>query len=201
MDTVVVFDLFGVIARVQSAEGKDRVARTAGLPSALLWPAYWDLRPGYDRGDMAGPEYWRAVAAAVGTTFDDHRIGELIVADVASWDAIDDDMVALVGQLAADGHRIGLLSNIPAELAAHYEERHPWLRVFEVLGFSCRIGYAKPELGAFRWSADALATEPDRILFVDDRPDNVQAAEATGMNGHVFTDRASLLARLSQLSS
>jgi putative hydrolase of the HAD superfamily len=149
---------------------------------------------------MAGPEYWRTVATAVGTTFDDHRIGELIVADLASWDAVDDDMVALVCQLAADGRRIGLLSNIPAELAEHYEERHPWLRVFDVLGFSCRISYAKPELGAFRWLADALAVEPDRILFVDDRRDNVQAAQATGMKGHVFTDRASLLARLSHLS-
>jgi putative hydrolase of the HAD superfamily len=43
------------------------------------------------------------VAKAAGTTVDDRRIGEPIGADLASWDAVDEDMVALVVQLAADG--------------------------------------------------------------------------------------------------
>ncbi|WP_330166848.1 MULTISPECIES: HAD-IA family hydrolase [Streptomyces] len=95
-------------------------------------------------------------------------------------------------RLAAAGRRIALLSNIPERLAVHYEERHAWLKPFQVRAFSCRIGHAKPEPGAYRWCLDALGTEAGRVLFVDDREENVRAAEAGGLRGHLFTIPADL---------
>ncbi|MEE2045259.1 HAD-IA family hydrolase, partial [Nocardiopsis tropica] len=79
--------------------------------------------------------------------------------------------------------------NIPEELAAHYEAEHPWFDRFRVRGLSCRIGHAKPEEGAYLWCRDALGADAERILFVDDREDNIRAAEGVGMRGHVFTSR------------
>jgi putative hydrolase of the HAD superfamily len=106
-------------------------------------------------------------------------------------------MVTLVGELAAAGRRLGLLSNIPPELAAHYEARHDsWLSGFEVRGFSCRIGHAKPEPGAYEWCLRALGTAPADVLFVDDREDNVAAARAAGLRGLLFTGAADLRAAL-----
>ena len=192
MAGTVLFDLFGVIARHQSAEGRDRLVRAAGVPAPAFWDAYWALRPSYDRGETTGPGYWRRVADALGTRFDDRRIAELVEADVAGWSAVDDTMVALVEELAAAGRSVALLSNIPEEPAAHYEAHHTWLRHLRVRAFSCRIGHVKPEPEAYRWCRRALHEEPDRILFVDDRPENVRAAEATGMRGHLFTTPARL---------
>ncbi|MFD7033385.1 HAD family hydrolase [Streptomyces sp. NPDC059917] len=192
MSTTVLFDMFGVIARHQSEEGRERLVATAGVPAAPFWDAYWSLRPAYDRGDVAGPGYWRTVAEALATDFDARRTADLIEADVASWSAVDDEMVALVEELAASGRHIALLSNIPEELAAHYEQHHPWLRHFRVRGFSCRIGHAKPEPGAYRWSLNSLDLEPDRVLFVDDRAENIEAARALGLHGHLFTTVAEL---------
>ncbi|MFI1439257.1 HAD-IA family hydrolase [Streptomyces fructofermentans] len=195
--TTVLFDLFGVIARHQSPEGKDRLVRTAGVPAAAFWPAYWAQRPPYDRGDVGGADYWHRVADALGTRFDEHRVTRLVEADIDSWSGTDDAMVALVEQLAVRGGRIGLLSNIPEELAVHYEARHDWLGLFAVRAFSCRIGRAKPEPDAYRWCLEALREEhADRVLFVDDRPENVRAAEAIGMRGHLFTGSEGLRARL-----
>ncbi|MFD0163226.1 HAD family hydrolase [Streptomyces decoyicus] len=187
MTGTVLFDLFGVIARHQSTEGKNRLTRTAGVAALAFWDAYWELRPPYDRGEVNGPGYWRQVADAIGACFDDHRIADLVEADMASWSAVDDTMVALVEELAATGRRMGLLSNIPEELASHYEAHHAWLKCFPVRAFSCRMGHAKPEREAYEWCQHALRTEPGRILFVDDRADNVRAAEALGMQGHLFT--------------
>lgn len=48
METMV-FDLFGVIARHQSAVGKDRLAAASGMPAVAFWKAYWTLCPLYDR--------------------------------------------------------------------------------------------------------------------------------------------------------
>ncbi|MFI7320909.1 HAD family hydrolase [Streptomyces venezuelae] len=189
---VVLFDMFGVIARHQSEEGKARLADLAGGPAPAFWDAYWGLRQPYDRGDVNGVAYWKRVADAVGTAFDDARVARLVEADLASWSAVDDTMVALVEELAAAGQPVALLSNIPEELAAHYEERHSWLKHFQVCAFSCRIGHAKPEPGAYRWCLDALGAEPGRVLFVDDREENIRAAEAVGVRGHLFTTPARL---------
>jgi putative hydrolase of the HAD superfamily len=183
----VLFDMFGVLARHQSEEGRDRLVRAAGAPAPAFWEAYWARRPSYDRADVTASEYWRGVGEDLGAHFGRDRIAELVEADVASWSAVDETMVALVEELAASGRRIGLLSNIPEELAVHYEAHHPWLDNFHVRAFSCRIRRAKPEPDAYRWCQEALGLEPGRILFVDDRGENVRAAQALGMGGHVFT--------------
>ncbi|KAB1928259.1 hypothetical protein ONO23_03152 [Micromonospora noduli] len=186
MADTVLFDLFGVIARQQSSSGQELLVTTAAVSASVFWESYWALRMPYDRGEVTGFEYWRQVAAALRTTIDDNQIARLIDADIASWSAVDDDMVTLVEQTAASGRRVALLSNIPEELAVHYEEHHRWLQHFDVVAFSCRIGHAKPEPDAYRWCCRALDLAPGRILFVDDRAENVQAAEAIGMPGHLF---------------
>jgi putative hydrolase of the HAD superfamily len=40
----------------------------------------------------------------------------------------------------------------------------------------------------------ALRAAPADFLFVDDREENVRAAQALGMRGHVFTDQEALAA-------
>jgi putative hydrolase of the HAD superfamily len=166
---IVLFDMFGVIARDQSPEV---MATMSTSPS--FWEAYWAHRPAYDRGDVTATEYWELVGHP-----------PLVEADVASWSRVDDEMVALLGSLHAAGRRIALLSNIPEDHARNFERTYPWLDLFEVRGFSCRIGAAKPEPAAFEWCRDALGG--GEILFVDDRLENVRAAERVGMRGHHFT--------------
>jgi putative hydrolase of the HAD superfamily len=193
--TALVFDLFGVIACAQSPTGRAEILAAAGAPACHaeeFWRAYWELRPSYDRGRLSGPDYWRSVAGAVDTTFTRTRIAELIAADCGSWRAVDPQMLDLLDVLARSGLTLGLLSNIPPERADDFLQRHAWLGRFDVLGFSCRIGHVKPEPAAFDWCIRTLGLEPARILFVDDREENVRAARDCGMQGHLFTDAATL---------
>jgi putative hydrolase of the HAD superfamily len=193
--TAVVFDLFGVIACAQSPTGQAETLAAAGIPAGRaeeFWRAYWELRPPYDRGRLAGPDYWRTVAAALDTTFTRAQTAGLIAADCGSWRVVDPQMLDLLDVLARSGLTLGLLSNIPPELADEFLRRHAWLSRFDVLGFSCRIGHVKPEPAAFDWCIRTLGVEPARILFVDDRDENVRAARARGMQGHLFTDAATL---------
>jgi putative hydrolase of the HAD superfamily len=196
----VVFDLFGVIACAQSPAGQAEILAVGGVSpdrAEEFWRAYWELRPSYDRGRLSGPGYWRSVAGAVGTTFTRARIAELIAADCDSWRAVDPRMLDLLDVLARSGLTLGLLSNIPAELADEFLQRHAWLGRFTAVGFSCQIGHIKPEPAAFDWCIRTLGVEPARILFVDDREENVRAARARGMQGHLFTDAATLAGQLS----
>lgn len=187
----VLFDMFGVLALDQPPAARGQLTRAAGGDSPVFWDAYWDLRQDYDRGDLDGPAYWQAVGARLGRTFAPHEIPNLISLDMDSWGRPDEEMVGLLRTLAANGTRIGLLSNIPHDLTVHYEHHHPGLlALFEVLGLSCRIRRAKPEPDAYRWCARAFDLPPELILFVDDREPNVKGAEAIGMQGHHFTAQA-----------
>lgn len=185
MPDVIVFDLFGVIARTQTPEAVREIEEIAGVSGAPFWDAYWALRPAYDAGRDAAA-YWADVAAALGTGFPD--VPALIDADLRSWTNVDERMVALVHELADGGRTLGLLSNIIADLVPRFEARHgSWLSRFDALTYSCAIGVAKPDPRAYRICAERLGVKPADVLFIDDTERNVLAARETGMAAEVFT--------------
>ncbi|MFD0903881.1 HAD family hydrolase [Actinomadura sediminis] len=195
MPDVIVFDLYGVIARTQSPEAVRRIESLAGCSGPAFWDAYWSCRPAYDAGQESAA-YWTDVAAALGTEFPD--VPALIEADLESWTDVDDRMVALVGELADEGRVLGLLSNIITDLVPRMEEKHgSWLSRFDALTYSCRIGVAKPDPRAYRICADRLGVDPADVLFFDDTERNVRAAREVGMRAEVFTGPAQVRALLS----
>lgn len=199
MDAVL-FDMFGVIARNQGPEGRAAIERAAGFSGHGFWDAYWSARPGYDRGDLTGPEYWHAVAGRLGASFDGRQTEELVRLDLASWNRFDEEMVEFVAALAADGVPLGLLSNIPRELAGLFTEEHSRVMdLFSVLGLSCRLGAVKPEPEAYRWCLSGLGMPADRVLFVDDSEKNIVAARELGLQAHHFTSLPELRGALGRV--
>jgi putative hydrolase of the HAD superfamily len=126
-------------------------------------------------------------------------VDRLRAADKGAWRGVDPAMETLLKRLAGEGRTLALLSNIPEELAVDFEERHPWFSVFSVLGFSSRIGAAKPDPAAFRWVLDRLATAPEDAMFIDDRAENVAAAVSLGMRGKLFLSPEDLVAELDRI--
>lgn len=186
MPRPIVFDLFGVIALPQSPEAKRRIETIAGTDPVEFWEAYWALRKPYDAGQPS-EAYWAAVGERLGARFAPDTVRALIDADLESWTHVDPAMVGLVGELAAGGHRLGLLSNIIDDLVPVFEDRHRgWLAHFHALTYSCAIGVAKPDHAAYRIAAERLGVAPADCVFVDDTEVNVLAAREVGMRAEVF---------------
>jgi putative hydrolase of the HAD superfamily len=55
---------------------------------------------------------------------------------------------------------------------------------FEYCYLSHEIGLRKPDPRAFQYAIDDLGVSPERILFLDDRPEHVAAATALGLDAH-----------------
>ena len=72
----------------------------------------------------------------------------------------------------------------------------PFLGLLEDVVVSGTEGVAKPDPAVFAIVRQRTGLPLDRLVFVDDRPDNVAAAAATGMDALVFTDAARLRADL-----
>ena len=192
MPEVIVFDLYGVIARVQTREAKQGLVDLSGVPGERFWEAYWECRPEYDAGQDA-KAYWAAVARRLDTRFAD--VSALMAADLESWCHVDAEMVAVVHELADRGRTLGLLSNIVPDLVPVWEARHgDWLGRFASLTYSCQIGVAKPDRRAYEICAQRLGVEPGEVLFFDDNEVNVVAAREAGMAAELFTSPAQVRA-------
>ncbi|WP_326718531.1 HAD family phosphatase [Streptomyces sp. NBC_00243] len=191
--SIVLFDLFGVIARHQRPGALEKMAARCHAPTEAFTTAYWACRPPYDAGQQSASEYWTAVLRWLSRSVDANTIEELRLTDIDSWSRVDGRMVAYAQSLRGVAE-VALLSNIPSDHADAFLAAQPWLRTLDHLAFSGKIKAAKPDPAAFHHCVVAMRAAPTDFLFVDDREENVRAARAVGMNGHVFTDRDELAA-------
>ncbi|MFD5596716.1 HAD family hydrolase [Streptomyces griseorubiginosus] len=189
--SIVLFDLFGVIARHQRPGALEKMAARAGVSAEAFTTAYWAHRPSYDAGRNTASVYWADVLHALSRPADADTIEALRLADIDSWSRVDESMVTYVLGLR-ERARVALLSNIPADHADAFLAAQPWLNDLDHVAFSGRIGAAKPDPAAFRYCVVALRSAPADFLFVDDREENVRAAQAVGLNGHVFRGQGEL---------
>lgn len=94
--------------------------------------------------------------------------------------------VAILDELRSRGRRVAALSNFSAESWPWATARFPFLGRFEGVVISGEVGVAKPDPAIYRIAIERLALEPERTLFVDDMPVNVEAARACGIEAVVF---------------
>lgn len=106
---------------------------------------------------------------------------------------------AVVRRLHAAGVAMVGLTNWSAELYPQAPPRFPVLALLRDVVVSGVEGVAKPDPRIYRLAAERIGLPPAQLVFVDDRADNVEAAEELGMHGVVFTDADALVERLRRL--
>jgi putative hydrolase of the HAD superfamily len=161
------------------ADDRRALQRLAGWPADhdSFWAAYWEDRLAYDRGDVTAAEFWTRLIG--------HRpdnLTELIAQDRAMWLHPNAESVQAISESRV---RLALFSNAPIEVAEGIE-RSPGLAPFNKYFFSCYLRATKPDVEAYRKVLAALAAEPEDVVFVDDRPPNIDAARALGIEAHLF---------------
>jgi HAD superfamily hydrolase (TIGR01509 family) len=180
----VFWDLGGVILRTE-----DHGPRRA-----------WEARLGLAPGDLArlvfngsasqetmlgratSDSVWESVGASLGLTVSDR---DQLRADFFSADRIDDELVAFIRGLRPRV-RVGLISNAWPEVRRLLESTWRIADAFDPLVLSPEVGLVKPDPAIFREALVRAAVLPAQAAFVDDLPENVDAASALGMRGVLF---------------
>ena len=177
----IVFDAGGVIVRWQPLElmrevMPQREPREAmrQIFSGFAPDAEWSA---FDRGTVDPVSLAERIAVRTGYGVDELR--RLIDAIPAHIEPLPDS-IALLRRVKARGHRMALLSNMPAPFADHLERAHECFGWFDARVFSSRVGHIKPERGIFDHLSEAHDIEPARSLFIDDHLGNVEAARRYG---------------------
>jgi putative hydrolase of the HAD superfamily len=90
------------------------------------------------------------------------------------------------------GASVFLLSNISVYFADHSREI-PILKLVDKCIFSSVCGKVKPNLDIYEYLCSECNIDPSETVFVDDRKQNVEAAEKLGITGYVFDGNAAKL--------
>lgn len=99
----------------------------------------------------------------------------------------------LIGRLCAAETPLYALSNLSGETAGPIFERFRLIHVFRDVVISGDHGVIKPDREIYDIALSRMGgPDPSDVLFIDDRAENIAAAEALGIHGHVFTDAAAL---------
>jgi putative hydrolase of the HAD superfamily len=178
--TWVMLDYGRVISQAPADRDVEGLAAVAGAEVPDLLEQYWRWRRAYDLAELDACEYWARIGAALGRDYPGDVIAELVRLDCESWLHLSAGTVALVEELAGTGHRLALLSNAPADVAAAVAGL-PLARRFEQLLFSCYLSCAKPDPRCFALALGRLGARPAEVIFVDDLQANVAAAEELGI--------------------
>lgn len=91
----------------------------------------------------------------------------------------------LIGELKAAGYKLYVLSNMSREFI-DFLRQIPVYRHFDGEVVSCEEGSVKPEPRIYEILLERYGLNPAHTLFIDDRPANITAAEALGINGQLF---------------
>ena len=113
--------------------------------------------------------------------------------------AVIDGTVHILEQLADRKIPCYGLTNFSAEKYPDFARANAFTDYFESVVVSGREGLIKPDPRIFQVAMDRFGLDPEQTLFIDDRPNNVAAAEQLNIKGHVFRGADALAAAMRAL--
>ena len=159
----------------------------------------FDSQPWQDAlvGHKTTEEFWYAIGPELGL----HRPEEIDAFRRRYYadEAINEGVLDLIRHLRQQGqHKLAILSNNPPGLAQWLDD---WgmLDLFDLVFCSGDEGAAKPDPAAFEMTLERLGVAPEEAVFIDDTPGHVEAAQALGLHGILFTTAEALGSELSDL--
>lgn len=188
-----ILDLFGVIVSFDDRLVYDRLAQRCPRPQdAAARMADLVSDPDLIRGRTALAELHTRLVAELGL---DASLPEFEALWTASYSEPMPGMRHLLRHLAGRC-RLVLLSNVDRVYWPTVRASVPELDHFHALVLSFEQGVAKPDALAFQRAIAASGCPVAQCWFVDDKPENIEAAAALGLAGHLFRGTVGLKATL-----
>lgn len=182
--SAVIFDLGGVINRTMDRGPREKLADRAGLSYDALNRLVFDTDTAIQAtlGKVTTEEHWDNVCNLLGLPAEE-------LSEVAKYfwggDSIDTELVDYIRQMRPN-YKTGLLSNAWDDLRHYLEKEWEIADAFDEIIISAEVGVAKPHPRIYNITLERLGVAPQEAIFVDDYPDNVEAAHRLGIHAIRF---------------
>lgn len=190
------FDLGNVILDFDHDLACQNIASLCGIEAGKVRQLVFEseLQHRYESGRVTTVEFYEEFCKQTGTQ---PNLGELCYA-ASSIFKLNAPVVSVIAQLKFTGHRLGILSNT-CEAHWEYATKKPFgilNHFFDVVVLSYEIGSMKPEPEIYERAIEMAGVDAGEIFFMDDRPENVEAAREAGIDSVVFENSEQLFNEL-----
>lgn len=181
----IVFDFGGVMTKTDKDQITDFIVKGIGVSRDDALQALDRLKE-QPQNDALESDFWQSFAKSKGKTLPDDWMKQLNEVRLHAQVEIP-GMVQLVKSLKAKGYQTALLSNVRKSRAeikrklGLYDLFHPTL-------FSYEVGVRKPDPKSYQLLLEKLNLPPEAVIFIDNKPENIAAAKAVGIDGILFED-------------
>jgi putative hydrolase of the HAD superfamily len=195
---VILFDVGGVLL----TNGWDQRERAAAMEHFHLDSAAFEARhlahdDAWERGAIPMKAYLDATVFYEPRSFSQDEFFAFMLTQSKPQPG---GALGILRELAAlDQCLLGALNNEARETNEYRFEHFGLRKYFRVALSSCYLGLRKPEPAIYRRALDILGRPAERILFIDDREENVAGAEAAGMKAIRFEGADALRSKLGNL--
>jgi putative hydrolase of the HAD superfamily len=195
---VILFDVGGVLLTNGWDHG-ERAAATEkfGLDRASFEARHATVVDPWEKSEIALDAYLDAAVFNEPRPFSREDFFAFMVAQSK---LLPNGAMEILKNLAASNQAmVGCLNNEARETNDYRFATFGLRRYFKVAFSSCYVGLRKPHVPIYLRAIDILGVAPERILFIDDRQENVEGAVKAGMKGIRFDGEDALRERLKEL--
>ncbi len=197
MIRAVIFDMGGVLVRTGNHTPRAELARRFGLTYEQIDELVFNSQTAFQAaiGDLDVDRHWESVCSSLGAP-----LSEMPAIREAFWggDHIDAVLVDYIRSLRPR-YKTALLSNAWNDARRTAQEKWKILDAFDVILFSAEVHLMKPDARIYQMAIKALEVAPQEAVFVDDFPENVEAARLAGLQAIRFDNTQQAIEELKQL--
>lgn len=194
----ILWDVGGVLlTNAWDRQQRDAVVSHFGLDRADFELRHAEVAEAWERDELGVDEYLRR------TVFFQPRSlspAEFLDAMRAESAVLADSALKIARQVAASGEYVLATVNNESRAMNEYRLKKFGLQeIFRSFFTSCYLGVRKPDRRIYQIALDVLQRDPEDVVFIDDRPENVAAAASLGIHAIRYTGSAPLADGLAKL--
>ena len=190
MIEVVYFDLGKVIVDFDHSRAAQELLKVTplSLKEAMAVLSDDELVSEYETGRLSSQEHYRKVCRRLQMEVSIEKFREL-------WGSMFLPEPLLSESFLQDlkkRYRLMLLSNTNEIHFDFVIQNYPILRIIEERLLSYQAGCMKPQTRIFELAIKKAGVAPENIFFTDDRPENIEAAQRSGIQALLFQSETQL---------
>ncbi len=190
----VIFDVGGVLIRVQDRSARRKWETRLGLPEGELSHIVFgsDVSARAMIGQASDADVWKHLAETL--NLDDDQLRDLQT-DFWSCEELDLSLARFARALRLR-YKTAILSNAMPGARQAIAHKFGLDGTVDQIVISAEEGLKKPDPRIYRITTERLEVAPEEAIFVDDVAENVAAAQAIGMRGVQFKDTPQAIAEV-----
>jgi len=195
MIKAIAFDFGGVITKIGGLkELREEYCKLFGIPYDVLTPVFrknWYL---WRDDKLNETQFWENISKELGFDYN----FEQVKAIMRAYHILNKDVMSFVKQIKGK-YKIYILSNHVREWFGDAIKRFGFEELFDGIFTSYDVKVSKPEKEIYLKFLERFGIKGEECAFIDDRQENVKAADELGIKGIMFTNFEQMKSDLKKL--